>query len=87
MADIEMNVEEHPVIAPTGLPETIKYNESVRAKLNKRHDKEFIRREESKLHELISSLPEEEIARLDEELILVSRVEASPAQNNPSADQ
>ena len=40
-------------------------------KLNKRHDKELVRREESKLHELIASLSEEEIQRLEEELILV----------------
>ncbi len=59
------------MIAPSGLPSTIRYSDSVRAKLNKRHDKEFIRREESKLHELIASLPEEEIARLEEELILI----------------
>ena len=56
------------IIAPTSLPETIKYNESVRLKLNKRHDKEFVRREENKLHELIASLSEEEIARLEEKL-------------------
>ena len=68
--DLEMN-QEQQLIAPSGLPETIKYNESVRMKLNKRHDKEFVRREESKLHELIASLSEEEIARLEEELILV----------------
>ncbi len=59
------------MIAPSGLPSTIRYGDSVRAKLNKRHDKEFIRREESKLHELIASLPEEEIARLEEELTLI----------------
>ena len=40
-------------------------------KLNKRHDKESVRREESKLYESIASLPEEEIARLEEELILI----------------
>ena len=40
-------------------------------KLNKRHDKEFVRREEGKLYEFIASLSEEEIARLEEELILI----------------
>ena len=43
------------------MPPTIRYEESVKAKLNKRHDKEFIRREESRLHELIATLPEVEI--------------------------
>lgn len=50
-----------PLIAPSSLPPTIRYEESVKAKLNKRHDKEFIRREESRLHELIATLPEVEI--------------------------
>jgi len=47
-----INPQDH-LIAPSGLPATIRYNDSVRAKLNKRHDKELIRREESKLYELI----------------------------------
>lgn len=41
-------------------------------KLNKRHDPEFVRREESRLHELIASLSEEETARLEEELTLTA---------------
>ena len=58
----------------------------MRAKLNKRHDKEFVRREESKLHELIASLPEEEIARLEEELILVAIVHQTPEQPDTTND-
>lgn len=69
------------MIAPTGLPESIKYKESVKDKLNIRHDKEFIRREESKLYELIATLPEDEIARLEEPLDLIPSIVSNNNNN------
>ena len=66
---------------PNQLPATIKYNESVRQKLSQvQHDMDFVRREENKLYELIDSLSQEEIARLEEELILIPTL--NPPNNN-----
>ena len=41
---------------------------------------DFVRREENKLYELIDSLSQEEIARLEEELILIPTL--NPPNNN-----
>ncbi len=72
MVDVEMNQEENAVLKPSGVPESINYSDSVRSKLQyDRFDKEFIRREESKLHEMILSLPEAEIDKLEDELTLI----------------
>ena len=69
------------MIVPNQLPATIKYNESVRQKLSQvQHDMDFVRREENKLYELIDSLSQEEIARLEEELILIPTL--NPPNNN-----
>ena len=77
--DTVMAEEQPPENAPSNLPATIKYFDSVKAKLNKRHDKELIRREESLLYEKISSLPELEIQRLDDVLTLVpTKVSEAP---------
>lgn len=71
------------MVAPTDLPETINYNESVRQKLNSiRHDMEFVRREESKLHELIASLSQAEKDRLEEELTLIPTVATTATETN-----
>ena len=75
MVDTEMNQEENAVLKPQGIPESIKYHSSVGQQLNKCHDKKFIRQEESKLYELISSLPEAEIEKLEDELTIVPKMQ------------
>ena len=85
MADMNMNAEQQ-VIMPNHMPATIKYNESVRQKLSPlKHDMDFVRREENKLYELIDSLSQEEIAKLEDTLTLVPLQPNSNTTQNPAA--